>query len=520
MKLSWFSKNLAILCTVAILFNACSRDNLTPEPVGQVTTPEQTFSKEAINTFIVQKIKQEQKVFNWGSATDEMIYSALIESDSILAVGYQIDNFADIEKWIGTQGQLPEEWIETRTEILNQILANEKAVTKNENLTLEDLLPFELDNQIPTFAIKVTSFTTIQELRQNPNIRYVEPMGYYPENQDKSDSGCGSESGPYIDPADYTASSSYNAKISWVQEKHNIPNAWTQSAGDNIGICIIDTGASDDQENLGSAFDAGASSNRTVDKYSTKYSGAWWWKSLDDPHDQCGHGTSMAGLAAAPFGTDGNVTGVAYKADLVSVRAVEDVIISSSNEKDGVKNALKLAADLSHVRIASMSLGNVLYSGTVADGVYYAYNNGTLIMAAAGTSTSFTNWYGVIFPADMDQTVAVTGIKDQSNYVRCDVCHSGSKVDFTVIMERPSDNSRHALTVGMSGDQPAYVGGSSCATATMAGMAALVWAKNPNLSRNQVFNRLRNASENYPNRDGSFGWGNVNAYGAVTNGGF
>lgn len=518
MNVFYCSRALAVVLLVAVFLGGCSREQI--EPVGQVSIPAQNFSKNNINKFITQKIEEEQKVFNWASTTDEMLYSALIQSDSILAIGYQIDGTTDIAKWIGTQEVLPQEWIEKRTEILEQILLNEQAATKDESLALKSLLPFTLDDKIPTIAIKVTSFATIQALRQNPNIRYVEPMGYSLEQIVRSDSGCGSSPNYNINTNDYTNSSSYNTKIPWVHYKHNIPNAWAHSNGNNIGICVIDTGGSDDQDNLNDDFDSGASGNRTVEKYSTKYSGAWWWKSLDAPHDQCGHGTSMSGLAAAPWGTDGNAVGVAYQANLVTVRAVEDVIISSSNEKEGVKNALKLAGDKSSVNIVSMSLGNVISSGTVEDGIYYAYNNEKLIFAAAGTSTSYTNWYGVIFPASMNETTAVTGIKDQNNYERCDVCHSGNKVDFTVIMERSNNTSRHSLALATTGDLPQYVGGSSCSTATMAGMAALVWATNPNMSRANVLDRLKTSSENYPNKNNNFGWGNVNAYGAVTNTGF
>jgi hypothetical protein len=171
---------------------------------------------------------------------------------------------------------------------------------------------------------------------------------------------------------------------------------------------VFDSGASDDQENLGSAFNSGYSTGRTVTRLSTHYSGWWWWRSLDPPHDQCGHGTSMCGFATAPRGSDGNAVGVAYNSDLISIRAVEDVIINTSDEKDGVKDALIIAGNNNGVKVVSMSIGTPFWSGTVADGIYYAHNKGKMIVAAAGTSFSWTSWWGVIFPANMSQTVAVT----------------------------------------------------------------------------------------------------------------
>ncbi len=84
-------------------------------------------------------------------------------------------------------------------------------------------------------------------------------------------------------------------------------------------------------------------------------------------------------------------------------------------------------------------------------------------------------------------------------------------------MQRNSNTGRTSLTLAMSGDTPSYVGGSSCATATTAGIAALVWATNTNQSRTQVLNRMKNAASIYPGRNSQFGWGIVNAHAAVTN---
>ena len=149
----------------------------------------------------------------------------------------------------------------------------------------------------------------------------------------------------------------------------------------------------------------------------------------------------MAGMAAAPRGTDGNAVGVAYKSDLLTIRGTSDVLVNSSNEKKGVRDGLVTAGARSNIKVISMSIGDIFYSGTVADGVYYAYNRGKLIMAAAGTSFSVTSWFGVVFPATMSQTVAVTGVKDGSTLSRCSNCHSGSQVDFVLSMEKSNGGS-------------------------------------------------------------------------------
>jgi len=421
----------------------------------------------------------------------------------------------DVASIVGIQEDLDDQWLSKRDEIIGDILERERAIRPDAQLTVESILPFGLDDDIPTISIQITDADLIKELKSRADIRYIEPMGYELKDEFlKSSFGCDG-SPDNINSADYTRTSSFNAKIPWNFSNHNITDAWSRSSGDNIGILIVDTGASDNQDNLGSQFASGNSPSRTITKLSTHYSGRWWWRSKDSPHDRCGHGTSMAGYAGAPWSTDGNSVGVAYRSNIVSVRAVNDVIISSSNEKNGVKDALVIAGNRSDVKIASMSIGNIISSGTVRDGVNYAYNRGKLIFAAAGTSTSFTNFVGVIFPANLSNTVAVTGVRDQSRYSRCNNCHSGRAVDFTIQMQRSNNSDRNSISLATSTNTPKYVGGSSAATATTAGIAALVWATNRNMSRSQVLNRLKQASDFYPSRSSSFGYGNINADAAV-----
>jgi subtilisin family serine protease len=85
-------------------------------------------------------------------------------------------------------------------------------------------------------------------------------------------------------------------------------------------------------------------------------------------------------------------------------------------------------------------------------------------------------------------------------------------------MERNTDSNRNSLSLKSSGTGPAYIGGSSCATAITAGVAALVWSARPSLTKTQVFNALRNTSQYYPSVNGSRGYGNINASAAVAAG--
>ncbi len=505
-------KKLSILLFSSVFIFSCTKD---------VQNDGDVFQQELVSIEAIQKTVEAElsdgKVFYWKNADDHFIWSAGMHSDSIFSIGYTVGSSFDAETQINNVDIQAQDWKLAKNEVLKLILQKESISRQNANLVALDVMPYGEEEFFPHLIVQLTNKKLISELRKSKYVRFVEPLGFSLEDhfaRQRSNEGCSADPNYNINGADYTTISP-TTKRSWNFSNHSIQTAWNNSQGDNIRICIIDTGASDDQDNLGSQFTSGWSGGRNIEKYSTHISGSWWWASLDPPHDPCGHGTSMAGFAAAPRGTDGNAVGVAYKADLMTVRAVKDVVISSSSERKGTRDALYLAAGKTDVKIISMSIGTPFYSSTVADGIYSAYGQGKLIVAAAGTSLSWTSWYPVIFPANMTQTTAVTGLRDGSENVKCVTCHSGPEVDFTIVMERASDDDRTSISLASTTNQPKYTGGSSSATATVAGIAALVWAKNTNASRSAVLQALKDGSEFYPAKDSEFGWGKINASTAV-----
>ena len=509
------TKNLLLLVFAMLLFS-CNKES-TPQDMPSSKEP---ISREAI-TQIVEETLRQGNVFNWKTVDDFTLWSAGHQSDGFFAVGYTLPEIQDIKTVIKDIHIDDSKWTAVKEKIFDAILDGERQMTPGKDLQAKDILPFGQPKVLPNFTVKITNPATITKLRSMKEVRYVEASGFNLSDEkvaERSGSGCGSN-GPasYIWPADYTNYSPW-VKVPWNFQNANIPSAWNQTSGNNVKVCIIDTGGSDNQDNLGSPynFNSGYSQGRYIQKKSTLYHGWWWWRKKDAPHDQCGHGTATSGLATAPRGSDGNAVGVAYNSDLVVYRAVEDVIISTSNEREGVRDALIDAAQDANVRIISMSIGTPFWSSTVADGIYYADAYGKMIFAAAGTSTSWTSWYPVIFPANMSQTVAVTGAKEGSPLTKCTVCHDGSQVDFTLVMERSSNSDRTMLALSVDNtNTPTYFGGSSCATATVAGIAALVWSKNTSLNKYQVKSKLAQASSFYPYKDSNLGWGTIDAYQAV-----
>lgn len=501
---------LALLATV-LCVNSCARkDEAEGTPQYNAT------SKQEIDAFIIEK---GISTFRWAMASDAMLMSALAATDKVAAIGYKPADETNVEDRLADINIADAKWQTARKQILDIVFEEESKLDKS--LTRNDLEVFGAEKVLPVLDVKIQNINTIKRLRAANLVRYVDALAYQPDLSTgvnlRSSSGCGGYLGVsgLSAPNDFT-SLSPNAKAPWNYSYHQVTQAWAQSTGAGVKVMIIDSGVSPNQDNLGSQFNQGASSGRAIEKQLT-LAKDWFWESSPTIDDNCGHGTAMAGLCAAPRCADGNATGVAYNAGLVTVRASNDVFISGSGEFKGVADAFTLLGNRSDIKISSMSMGTLLYSSQIADAIKYAYGKGKLMFCAAGTSFTWSaGWVGVIFPASMSEVLAITGIKDSPVNTTCDECHDGAEVDFVVVMEKAS-NGLHMVTTAMSGDVPTTVGGSSAATATTAGMAALIASKFPTLTRAQIVEKMRVNASLGNNKSSKHGWGRLNVNAALAN---
>lgn len=492
---------------------SCRRTEQLPNPSANNDPSQPVIAKAVINEFVKQQLNK-TGTFEWSMAGDQMVWSALVHGDSILSVGYQPAGFTDLTGRIHMVNINSADWKAAREQVLQLIADHEQK--SGRNIKAKDIIAFE-ENTLPVIDVKVSAPSTITALRASSLVRYAEPMGYAEVMNEQAttsklssegSSGCGDNGANtgLTEGQDYTVIAPA-AKQSWNYGYHNISGAWAVNAtGQGVKVMIIDTGVSPSQENLGNAFNQGQSNGRIIEKLVTIPGGT--------ADDNCGHGTEMAGVLGAPRGTDGNMAGIAYNADLVTVHGANDVFLSGSDEIKGVADAFTLAGNRSDIKIVSMSMGTIFSSSQIRDAIRYANNKGKLLFCAAGTSFDWSAWFvGVIFPATMSEVMAVTGIRDNLTE-RCGTCHVGSQVDFVVVMEKAS-TGRTVLSLAGSGDAPSTVGGSSAATASCAGVAALVWGRFPAYTKDQVIDKMARAANYYPGKNGSFGWGRVNALTAV-----
>ena len=511
-------KKIIATFTVIIILSSvsCRREEL-PTPAGDssgeilkekqnpVPVPRGApLSQQKIDNQIIEMMDSE-KDFRWERVDLKTLWSAVQYNDNSLAVGYKPTGYGDVSSIIHQIDVKSGAWKAVHDALINLVIT-ELNKDSRELITASDII-IEDDADLPIITFKLTNRYVITRLYNLENVRYLEPLGYWPQDSrynERSTTGCSSSTEP-LNTSDWTTLVP-GCRLPWNFNNVNVPAAWNTAQGQGIKIGVIDAGISSAQSLLGSQFTNGYSNvSRTVTTDYTYGTSAY---------TTCTHGTSMSGLAAGPRNNQNASTGVAYKSSIHFIRACEDVVLDQSAEKTGVKNALVKMGKKNDVKIISMSVGTPFASSVLQDGVTFAYNKGKMLFAAAGTSFGWTTWWGVIYPAAYSQCNAITGVKENGS--TCSSCHDGSQVDFTVPMERDANDNRNSLSLPLSGNVITYIGGSSAATATAAGIAALVWSAKPTLTRSEVFTCLRNTSQYYPGTSSSHGYGNLNASAAVS----
>jgi subtilisin family serine protease len=421
--------------------------------------------------------RQQQRPGTFIDMSDAELWSHVQASDGRVAVGLKAPG--------GVRGV----W---RGQVL--VDRNEKAQGRAAVLAQRGVQLLSADELLPILEVRVADQAALAAVRKLPFVDYVEPV-IVPQElpQFAGVGGCGWGS-TWTGDRQYTSTGDvYSQKFTGM----NIPAAWGYSSGAGIKIGLIDTGLSSGQGQFMSTFTAGQSYGRTLTLLRLS--------NQPSAYDDCGHGTRMAGIIAAPW--DGqNVGGIAYRSSLISVRHASGVAaVNSSDARASVRAANQYGA-----QVIVMAWESLNWLWQVSDEIeYWHYGRQVLFFGAAGTSGCGDGILdsNVVFPADMPEVVAVTGITYPNGGIPCGI-HYGSDVELTAYLDVPSTGRYTGDVVGM--------GGSSNATAVVGSVAALVWSRNPGMTRDQLRARLQQTAAYYPSRSSTQGYGLINAYRAVT----
>ncbi|NIR68767.1 S8 family serine peptidase, partial [candidate division KSB1 bacterium] len=213
----------------------------------------------------------------------------------------------------------------------------------------------------------------------------------------------------------------------------------------------------------------------------------------NDPFDENGHGTSVAGIVGASGDNGLGIAGLAYGCRIMNLRAGTS---RGLLEEDDVASAIVYAVE-NGAQIINMSFGDNVASPLLRDVIQFAYEQNCVLVASAGNS----NTDKIHFPSGFTETVSVgaTNADDRlagfSNY--------GSSVDLVA----PGVN---VLTTERADNYGSF-SGTSAAAPFVSGLAALILSRTPEMSNEAVKGLLISTTDDL----GQQGWDNFYASGRM-----
>jgi thermitase len=272
----------------------------------------------------------------------------------------------------------------------------------------------------------------------------------------------------------------YATLNSWSLQKINAPDAWSISEGsDSITIAILDTGVDGIHEDLVAKMVPG------------------WniYNNNADTSDPYGHGTMVAGQAAASSNNGIGVTSVAWVCKIMPIRISDDYGFAAFSD---MASGLTWAADHG-ARVANVSY-KASDSSTVSRAAKYFQGKGGVVTVAAGNDGSFNS-------IQDDPDILTVGATDS-----LDVLFSwsgyGNNQDLVAPGTVYTTHRGGGYTVGT---------GTSASAPQVAGAAVLVLSVNPSLTGAQVQQVLKDSADDLgsPGWDPQYGYGRLNLARAV-----
>ncbi len=297
-------------------------------------------------------------------------------------------------------------------------------------------------------------------LARNPHLKFAEPDYQLPSQLQVNDEYFG---------------------YAWHLPHIQAPAAWDTSTGSNVTIAILDSGV-----NVGHPDLAG------------KIIPGWnFYDNNADTSDVYGHGTLVAGAAAA---SSNNVIGVASVAGGARIMPMRVTDTAGMGYISKMAQAITWAADRG-ARVANLSFEAAGAFSTVQSAAQYMKNKGGLVVTAAG------NLGTQEVHAASDATIVVSAT--DGNDARTSWSSYGAFIDIAA--------PGLGIWTTHSGGGYSAASGTSFSSPVTAGVAALVMAANPALSASSVEQLLFSTAVDVgaAGFDVEFGRGRVNAAAAV-----
>ncbi len=385
----------------------------------------------------------------------------------IIGLGFALANF----KGLAVEGEFNSIILDFRedvpmTEISNHIQAINQEYSRQANLNSI----FSIDDHVYVVSGKQT---LLDDLRRSPLVKdteYIEPNYEYHALEVPND-------------PEY--------RKQWNFRNINVEPAWDKTKGAEITIAVIDTGVT-----------------QVPDLKLTKFvPGYDFVNDRENPEDDNGHGTHVAGVIAQSTNNGYGVAGIAHLAKIMPLKVLS---ADGGGEVADIAEAIKFAAD-NGADVINLSLGGGGASRLLEEAIAYAYNKGVAIVAAAGNE----NLNAASYPARYPKVIGVTATDFED--AKAPYANYGAGVDLAAPGGTPT-NKILQNTIDPSTGESVFVGfqGTSMAAPHVSGVAALIKAsgiEKPAEILNILQKSARKEQEDFLNY---FGAGHLDAGAAVT----
>ncbi len=310
----------------------------------------------------------------------------------------------------------------------------------------------------------------------------------------------------------------------WLKQVH-AEQAWSYTKGAGVTVAVIDTGLDYNHPDIAANLwtkDKELNGLPGVDDDGNGYADdvhGWDFYNWDnDPLDDNGHGTHVAGIIAGVANNQIGIAGIAPEAKILPIKVLDS---NGSGYVTDVVAAIRYAVNLG-AKVINLSLGvfkNFLSRSlqtSFQSAINYATTKGAIVVAAAGNENSSVN---NVYPAALTNVISV-GATD-STKTRAYFSNYGTLLDF--VAPGVDILSLKAAGVSFGSDSvldPNYVRatGTSMASPMVAGIVALLKAYFPKFSFTQIYDRLKKSVTDLGTKgfDKYYGWGLVDALKAFT----
>lgn len=276
-------------------------------------------------------------------------------------------------------------------------------------------------------------------------------------------------------------------------DRMRVRDAWSLSTGASNAIAVLDTGVQFSHPDL---------AGRLLGGYD-------FVNGDPDPSDDNGHGTWVSGIIAANANDGYGIAGISWSDKILPVKIMNG---EGTGSTANLLTAIRWSADQG-AKVINMSVGGFPYSQAMQDAVNYAWSKGAVLVGAAGNNRREENFY----PASFDNVVSVSATQPEDEFSNWSSW--GPKVDVSAPGSSVLTTNCYVCTYGghNTWGSHTYISGTSFATPNTAGVVALMRARYPSYTPQQIVDRLIATVDDlgYAGYDVKYGYGRVNAYRAL-----